>query len=136
MGGRFLFPGRPRARRWLYAARTATIPVGGSVAFSTPAGERVTIARRTETGGVDDFVALSSVCPHLGCQVHWQAHDQRFFCPCHNGIFDPGGRALSGPPADAGQSLSRYPLRMEGELLMIEVPVEALARTRGASGRV
>jgi Rieske Fe-S protein len=58
--------------------------------------------------------------------VHWQAQNNRFFCPCHNGIFTPEGKGIGGPPGDAGQSLPRYPLRIENGLLMIEVPVEKL----------
>ncbi len=77
-------------------------------------------------------MALSSTCPHLGCKVHWEAPENRFFCPCHNGAFDPSGRAIAGPPAEAGQSLGRYPLRIEGGLLYIEVPTERLPGGEGA----
>ena len=31
-----------------------------------------------------------------------------------------------GPPADAGQSLVKYPLRVDNGLLFIEVPLEGL----------
>ena len=91
------------------------------------------MARRAEQGTAEDFVALSSTCPHLGCQVHWQPGEKRFFCPCHNGTFDPEGRALSGPPFEAGQSLGRYPLKIEDGVLFIEVPMEALPGP-GAAG--
>ena len=83
------------------------------------------------TGDVDDFIALSSTCPHLGCQVHWEAAHDRFFCPCHNGVFDPSGRGLSGPPGEAGLSLPSYNLRVDNGLLFIEVPVTRLTQRRG-----
>lgn len=126
MAGRFLFPSRPRRRAWLFVARADGLRAGDSLAYRTPAGQRVAIARRAETAAVEDFVALSSTCPHLGCQVHWEPQNQRFFCPCHNGAFDPSGIATEGPPAEAGQSLPRYPLKIEAGLLYIEVPVDGI----------
>ena len=99
---------------------------GAALDFEGPTGVKAVIARRAENGTVDDFVALSSVCPHLGCQVEWQAHENRFFCPCHNGAFDAEGKAISGPPAAAGQELAAYPLKVENGLLFIEVPVVGL----------
>ncbi|MBI4577262.1 MAG: Rieske 2Fe-2S domain-containing protein, partial [Planctomycetes bacterium] len=89
-----------------------------------------------DRGAVEDFLALSSTCPHLGCRVHWEVQNRRFFCPCHNGSFDAAGRATGGPPAEAGQSLPRYALRLEGGLLFIELPVETPSggsRGRGGS---
>jgi Rieske Fe-S protein len=99
---------------------------GGSLEYQGPTGAKIVIARQGSQGTEDDFVALSSVCPHLGCQVEWRPHENRFFCPCHNGAFDAEGKGSEGPPAAAGQSLSRYPLKVEGGLLFIEVPVESV----------
>jgi Rieske Fe-S protein len=87
----------------------------------------VIITRQGEGGEVSDFIALSSTCPHLGCRVHWESPNQRFFCPCHNGTFDPQGRATGGPPKAAGQDLPRYPLKIERGLLYIEVPTRTLS---------
>jgi len=123
---RYLYPSKPRDKAWMFVARIADVAVGGSLRYTTPGGEKVALARQGSAGTVEDFVALSSTCPHLGCQVHWEAQDQRFFCPCHNGAFDKSGKGISGPPGDAGQSLPRYPLRVEGGLLYIEVPTESL----------
>jgi cytochrome b6-f complex iron-sulfur subunit len=123
---RYLYPARPRAKAWMYVARVADIAPGGSLNYTTPGGEKVAVARQAQNGTVDDFVALSSTCPHLGCQVHWESQNERFFCPCHNGTFDKSGKGTGGPPGDAGQSLPRYPLKSEGGLLYIEVPTESL----------
>ena len=101
--------------------------------YRSPAGESVTIARRGTGGTAEDFVALSSTCPHLGCQVHWEPQNTRFFCPCHNGVFDPTGRAVSGPPAEAGHSLPRYALEVRDGLIYIPVPTEELRRPESAS---
>ena len=128
IAGRFLYPANPPEQRWLYVARVADVPPGESLRYTAPSGARINIARQGDSGTADDFVALSSTCPHLGCQVHWEGHNNRFFCPCHNGVFDPAGVATGGPPAEAGQSLASYPLRIENGLLYIQAPTERLAR--------
>ena len=135
IAGRYLFPARARRKSWQYLARATDVPEGSSFVYRSPAGESIAVARRGQAGAPEDFAALSSTCPHLGCQVHWEAQKERFFCPCHNGAFDADGRAIAGPPFDAGQQLARYPLRMEHGLLFIEVPVEALpGETRARGG--
>ncbi len=131
MGARYLMPARARGKRWLYTTRVDAISVGNSIPFRMPSGERITIARQGESGDVDDFVALSSTCPHLGCQVHWEGNNDRFFCPCHNGVFSRSGEAVSGPPADAGQDLSRYPLKIEEGLLFVHAPLATLPAPGG-----
>jgi nitrite reductase/ring-hydroxylating ferredoxin subunit len=127
--GRFLFPSGPPAMGWMYVTRLADLAPGGALLYRTPAGRTVNIARQGD--GEDSLIALSSTCPHLGCQVHWQPQNDRFFCPCHNGIFTPDGTAIGGPPGEAGQSLPRYPLKVENDLLYIEVPTEELAMGTG-----
>jgi Rieske Fe-S protein len=121
---RFLYPARPTRKGWMFVADVGSLPEGESLVYRTPAGAPVNITRLERTGTADDFIALSSTCPHLGCQVHWEVQNNRFFCPCHNGIFDPAGKATAGPPADAGQSLPRFALKVEQNLLFIEVPTE------------
>lgn len=130
MAGRFLYPSGPAQRAWVFVAELAQMRDGDSMVFRTPAGVPVNVARRGESGTVDDFIALSSTCPHLGCIVKWEPHNNRFFCPCHNGVFDPTGKGIAGPPGDAGQVLTPYPLRVEKELLYMEVPVAAVADSR------
>lgn len=125
--GRFLYPPNGTPMAWLFVADLKSVKTGSAFVYRTPSGAPVAVARRGESGTVDDFIALSSTCPHLGCQVHWQGAQNRFFCPCHNGAFDPTGKATAGPPAEAGQSLLRFPLKVESGLLFIEVPVETLS---------
>ena len=68
----------------------------------------------THTDG--EFHAYSAVCPHLGCIVRWdenQPKDERIFCNCHNGAFDPStGEVTAGPPP---RPLPAYEIRIEGE---------------------
>lgn len=120
--GKYLYPAGGAPRTWMFVRELGAMNVGDSISFVGPQGESIAVARLASSGNADDFVALSTVCPHLGCQVSWIAEDQQFFCPCHNGIFDAAGAGVSGPPAKAGQSLSRYPLKIENDLLFIEVP--------------
>ena len=110
-----------------FLTTVATLKPGESLTYRAPSGERITVTRRRDSADGTAFAALSSTCPHLGCQVHWEPQNQRFFCPCHNGAFDADGTATQGPPADAGQSLVAYPLKVEGGLLYLEVPVETLS---------
>lgn len=124
--GRFLYTGTERKLAWLFVTEAAAMKIGAALPFRTPTGQIVTITRRADTGTNDDFLALSATCPHLGCQVHWESQNNRFFCPCHNGAFDVTGMATAGPPADAKQVLPRYPLKIENGLVFIEAPVERL----------
>jgi len=126
MAGRFLYPSQARKVVWVFVGDATGIKLNDVVRFQTPIGQQVTITRRKNEGTVEDFLALSTTCPHLGCQVHWEPQNNRFFCPCHSGVFDPSGKALAGPPADGGQKLPHFPLRMDNGLIFIEVPVEVL----------
>lgn len=139
MAGRYLYPSGAD-RTWLFVSDAAGVEPGSSLPFESPGGVKVTIKRRAEVGGageprIEDFVALSSICPHLGCRVHWEPQNNRFFCPCHNGVFDPEGKPVSGPPALAHQSLPEYPLQIVEGALYIEMPRESLGSSDSWGGR-
>ena len=127
VSARFMLPARTGEVQQLFVARVSDLAVGASLLYQTPDGRTVNITRQSAGGAAGDFIALSSTCPHLGCQVRWEPQNDRYFCPCHNGTFDPTGKATGGPPGEAGQSLPRYGLRVEKGLLYIEVPVEHLS---------
>lgn len=132
---RFLYPSRTRRSQPQYVSDLESFKLGESMTYVSPAGERVVLTRVGETGKVDDFIALSSVCPHLGCQVHWEAQNDRFFCPCHNGAFDSEGNPTEGPPKDANQRLPRYELVVDGGLLYIDASTEALVQVQPGISR-
>lgn len=49
----------------------------------------------------DKIVALSTVCTHLGCTVSYGGHEDhpdRYYCPCHFGMFDKAGINIPGTP--------------------------------------
>ncbi len=135
VAGRFLYPARTDEVMWQFVTEVAGIKVGESIRYRGPSGETINITRRSRDGGADDFIALSSTCPHLGCQVRWEEQNARFFCPCHNGVFDPSGKAIAGPPGEAGQSLPRYELKVESGLLHIAVPPPRFVES-GQAGEV
>ena len=64
-----------------------------------------------------DYVAMSNVCTHLGCRIRWIAEQNKFFCPCHNGVFDKEGNVLEGPPP---RPLDRYEVKVENNELFIK----------------
>lgn len=131
VAGRYLYPAAPPVRRWVFVAEVAGLAVGDSILFRGPSGERISVTRQEKNGDARDFIALSSTCPHLGCQVHWEARNDRFFCPCHNGTFDASGVGTGGPPGDAGQTLPRYELQIDSGMLFISVASSSLAANAG-----
>jgi cytochrome b6-f complex iron-sulfur subunit len=45
------------------------------------------------------WTALDAKCTHLGCTVAYQAEQERIYCACHGGVYDPRtGKNVSGPP--------------------------------------
>jgi len=126
--GRFLYDVDGSGTAWQFLATVDELQPGHSMTYTAPAGNQVVVTRQGEGATVDDFVALSSVCPHLGCQVHWEPHNDRFFCPCHNGAFDRQGRPTQGPPADGDQHLSRFRLLVDHGRIFIEAPTSSVTR--------
>lgn len=127
MLGEFVYPAEGKNKGWLFVCTVDALAEGEALDFSAPTGAKVVVARQGAGTAAEDFLALSSVCPHLGCRVHWESQNDRFFCPCHNGAFDRDGKPVSGPPQAANQSLVRFPLKVENGLLFLEVPMESIA---------
>lgn len=85
-------------------ARVEDLPVGAAHYFNYPGeGDQAVLLHRPEGG----FVAFSQKCTHLACSVYYQAEEDRLFCPCHDGIFEPrGGEPIAGPPQRRLPSIS------------------------------
>lgn len=64
------------------------------------------------------FLALSKICTHLGCSLHWDEGKSSFICPCHGSSFDLAGEVLT-PPAT--RALESYPLRIENGVIRVNV---------------
>lgn len=41
--------------------------------------------------------AVSTKCPHLGCELHWNADELTWDCPCHGSRFDYEGNWVESP---------------------------------------
>lgn len=117
---------------WQFVATLASIREMTSYEFTASSGVKIVIARATELTETG-FLALSSVCPHLGCQVFWEAARDRFFCPCHNGVFDASGKATAGPPADANQTLTQYPTKILNDALYVMAPLKTITAPNGSA---
>jgi len=133
MLGRFIYPAANQNRAWLFVCTVDSLVLGDALDFVSPAGTKIVVARQGAGTSSDDFLALSSVCPHLGCRVHWEGPQDRFFCPCHNGAFDRSGNPISGPPKAANQPLMRFPLKVENGLLYLEAPVISITQSDDSS---
>jgi glycine/D-amino acid oxidase-like deaminating enzyme/nitrite reductase/ring-hydroxylating ferredoxin subunit len=56
-------------------------------------GERVAVYRDTE----NQVHAVSAVCTHLGCFVHFNGAEKTWDCPCHGSRFAIDGDVINGP---------------------------------------
>ncbi|NIS79024.1 MAG: Rieske 2Fe-2S domain-containing protein [Anaerolineales bacterium] len=114
---------REEPQEWLRLGSTAKIEPG------TPTLFKVRIERKTGwivneeelsvyvlTDDERNYVAMSNICTHLGCRVRWIADGERFFCPCHNGVFDKNGNIVSGP---VPRPLDRFEVKVEDGQLHI-----------------
>jgi len=70
---------------------------------------------REKDGG---FLALSIVCPHLGCSVLWDGTKSQFDCPCHSSAFDRQGVVLSSP---APRPLDYFPVIIEEGKVKVDI---------------
>lgn len=69
-----------------------------------------------------EIVALSPVCKHLGCNVDWNTNPKepnRFFCPCHNGLYEKDGTNVPGTPPRG--PLDRYDYEIKDGILYLSM---------------
>jgi quinol---cytochrome c reductase iron-sulfur subunit, bacillus type len=111
-------------QQWIQLGSTAKIELGTPTLFKAKIErqtgwianeEEISAYALTENGR--DFVALSNICTHLGCRVRWVADQGKFFCPCHNGVYDKDGKVVSGPPP---RPLDHYEVKIENNQLYIK----------------
>jgi glycine/D-amino acid oxidase-like deaminating enzyme/nitrite reductase/ring-hydroxylating ferredoxin subunit len=56
-------------------------------------GEKLAVSR-DESG---EATAITRVCTHLGCIVHWNRMENTWDCPCHGSRFRRDGEVIEGP---------------------------------------
>jgi len=68
-------------------------------AWTREVGQRIgaVFLSRTDVNGKPLVTAFSATCPHLGCAIEFDAHLDRFECPCHESGFAKDGQRLFGP---------------------------------------
>lgn len=105
-GLQFLLP-QKKARKFrkLLIASLNELPQNGSKTFKDLSGREMVLVN-TEQG----LKAISTSCTHLGCKAYWEPDNDRFFCPCHDGVFDINGNVVSGPPP---RPLDRYEVEVD-----------------------
>jgi Rieske Fe-S protein len=103
----------------MYVGQISELPEGTSRPFLSPSGERYLLTHVSD----GEIVAFSATCPHLGCKVHWEERNSRFYCPCHGGAFNQQGEPTEGPPKDENTPLTRLDLAVEGGAIYAVVPL-------------
>jgi len=76
----------------------------------------VYITKGKRNGSLDGTEVLTAVCPHLGCEVPWNATENKFMCPCHGSQFGPDGSLIRGP---ALRGMDTLPIKAEKDDLMV-----------------
>lgn len=64
----------------------------------------------------ENIVAMSTICPHLGCGIDWDGNKRLFICPCHVSVFDINGQVVSGP---APRPMDKLAIKIENNELSI-----------------
>jgi Rieske Fe-S protein len=62
------------------------------------------------------FRAFSAVCTHLNCTVQYREDLHQIWCACHNGLYDLGGRNVSGPPP---RPLEVFEVHVQGDDVVV-----------------
>jgi Rieske Fe-S protein len=72
------------------------------------------------SGGQQKPLVLSLSCPHLGCNVTYDAADAVFRCPCHGATFNASGGVIRGPVA---ANLRAIPYELKDGKIIISIEV-------------
>ncbi len=109
----YLLPQRKKKTYHKYlVSKVGEIPVGKAKEIKI--GGRPVFVTNLGNG----YKVFSGVCTHLGCIIRWEEQKQRFYCPCHQGIFSKTGKVVSGPPPRA---LDEYQVHVENKLVFVKV---------------
>ncbi len=87
------------------------IPVGQGMTV-TLNGENIGLYR--ESG--DEYYAVDTKCPHLGCRLEWNPDDLSWDCPCHGSRFDYTGKLLDNPAQTDIGTKSKVEIKSKAEV--------------------
>jgi Rieske Fe-S protein len=99
------------ASRFVVAAKVGELKNNSGKIFKF--GSRPALLVRLADGS---YRAFSAVCTHLNCTVQYRSDLQQIWCACHNGLYDLGGRNVSGPPP---RPLETYEVHVQGEDVVV-----------------
>ena len=107
---------------WSEVATVGELPPGTALRFSTAAFDGFVV---NDSGMIR---ALSSVCTHMACTLHFRPDWQDLRCPCHGASFDLAGRLANGRSGWRARGgyrgdASAYPLDLP-DLVRPEVKVD------------
>jgi glycine/D-amino acid oxidase-like deaminating enzyme/nitrite reductase/ring-hydroxylating ferredoxin subunit len=94
-----------------YLVRDRLAPAEGKAIGDVPPGEGKVLrlkgqrvaCYRSEAGKVS---AVSAVCTHMGCIVHWNNTEKTWDCPCHGSRFQATGEVMAGPAESPLETVS------------------------------
>ncbi|MCK3683335.1 Rieske (2Fe-2S) protein [Maribellus sp. YY47] len=66
--------------------------------------------------GENNYLALSKICTHQGCDVTYSHADGNVPCPCHGSKYTTAGVVINGP---ATANLKKYSVSKNGDVLTI-----------------
>jgi len=70
----------------------------------------------------NEYHAMSATCTHLSCTVQYRNDLHQVWCACHNGLYDLGGRNVSGPPP---RPLEAFQVHVRGDEIVVSRKREA-----------
>lgn len=114
-----------RTDAFLPAGEIAQFPEGEPVKVDLYVDDKIDAWNRIENVKVgsawvirrgEELVAFSTVCPHLGCAIDYDAGHDAFRCPCHKSRFSKDGEIEDGP---SPRGLDRLDVQVEDELVAV-----------------
>ena len=128
----FLFAGFGAAGSMLFLEsckkeKISTTPQGPTVNFTLDLTQPANAALNSSGGSVSSngvvvansggtYIAVAQACTHNGCSIGYNAGNNTFVCPCHNGVYDTSGNVVSGPPP---APVKKYSVVKNGNILTI-----------------
>ncbi len=97
---------------------TLDLTVAANAALNTAGGSIISKGVIIANTGNNAFVAIDSVCTHMGCTIGYSLAANNFPCPCHGSIYSTTGAVINGP---ATIGLKSYPVTKSGNILTVSL---------------